>query len=380
MAMRTRQWRKLNNLIKNLLAVLCSLIVVCILIEVMLHLWDPFEFRVKGDKIVLPKNRHYVIKNSKIRSLDEVIVHTKNSLGFRGDNPPENFADYLTIISIGGSTTECFYLSDNKTWTDVLGKELKRDFKNVWINNAGLDGCSSRAHLVLLKDYIVELKPKVVIFLVGANDVWLQDANSYDDQIRLQNAGVFKKVLQKSEIYNLGLNLSRYWEARTFKIAHSSINLKTIEHISIPQDEIASLLKLHQDHYVQSYEGRLSSLVNICQANSIQPVFITQPSLFGEGMDAITGANLETAKIEKGLNGQAYWRLLELYNDATRKIASTHGVWLLDLAREMPKSSDYFYDTLHFTNAGAQKVAEIIYPKLSQLMATKFRDYQINRN
>ena len=97
-------------------------------------------------------------------------------------------------------------------------------------------------------------------------------------------------------------------------------------------------------------------------------------------MDPITGANLETAKIEKGLNGQAYWRLLELYNDATRKIASSNGVWLLDLAREMPKSADYFYDTLHFTNAGAQKVAEIIYPKLSQLMAAKFRDYQINRN
>lgn len=378
--MRTRQWRKFNNLINNVLAVICSLIVVCILIEVMLHLWDPFEFRVKGDKIVLPKNRHYVIKNSKIHSSDEVIVHTKNSLGFRGENPPENFADYLTIISIGGSTAECFYLSDDKTWPEALGRELRKDFKNVWINNAGLDGCSCRAHLVLLKDYIVKLKPKVVIFIVGANDVWLQDANNYDDQIRLQNVGVFKKVLQKSEIYNLGLNLSRYWEARTLKIAHSSVNLKTLEHISIPQDEITSLLKLHQDHYVQSYEGRLSSLVNICHDNSIQPVFITQPSLFGEGMDPITGANLETAKIEKGLNGQAYWRLLELYNDATRKIASTHGVWLLDLAREMPKSSDYFYDTLHFTNAGAQKVAEIIYPKLSQLMAAKFRDYQINRN
>jgi len=377
--MRFPHGREFNNLIKNILTILCSLIIAAILIEITLHIWDPFEFRVKGDKIVLPNNRHYIIKNNKISSLDDVIIHTKNSLGFRGDNPPEKFPDYLTIVTVGGSTTECFYLSDGKTWTDALGGELKQDFKKVWINNAGLDGCSSRAHIVLLNDYIVKLKPKIVIFLVGGNDIWLKDAEIFDNQIRLQNYGVIKNILQKSEIYSLGLNLYRYWEARNMKIVHSPVNLRTIEHISIPEEQISLLVKMHKDHYVKSYEQRLASLINICNDYTMRPVLITQPSLFGKGNDDITGVNLETPILDKKLSGKAYWTLLELYNETTRRVAAKNGAWLIDLAKEMPKSSKYFYDTVHFTNEGAQKVAEIIYPELSPLLAKEFKEFQIDR-
>lgn len=55
---------------------------------------------------------------------------------------------YLTIISVGGSTTECFYISDDKTWTHILGMKLKSVFTRVWINNAGLDGHSTFGHII----------------------------------------------------------------------------------------------------------------------------------------------------------------------------------------------------------------------------------------
>jgi hypothetical protein len=47
-------------------------------------------------------------------------------------------------------------------------------------------------------------------------------------------------------------------------------------------------------------------------------------------------------------------------NDVTRRVAATRQVLLVDLAREMPKDSRFFYDFLHFTNEGAQRVGEII--------------------
>jgi hypothetical protein len=53
--------------------------------------------------------------------------------------------------------------------------------------------------------------------------------------------------------------------------------------------------------------------------------------------------------------------VLELYNDVVRNIAAAHQVGLIDLKREMPKRTEYYYDLYHFTNAGCQKVAEIIY-------------------
>jgi len=59
-------------------------------------------------------------------------------------------------------------------------------------------------------------------------------------------------------------------------------------------------------------------------------------------------------------NGTLEWRLLELYNDVTRRVAVAQGLLLIDLARELPKDSRLFYDFLHFTNEGAAKVAEIV--------------------
>ena len=81
-------------------------------------------------------------------------------------------ADYLSLITIGGSTTECFYLSDGKTWTELLGLRLARDFPKVWINNAGLDGATTYRHLILLEDYVVQLKPNLGVFLQRGSTTW----------------------------------------------------------------------------------------------------------------------------------------------------------------------------------------------------------------
>lgn len=50
---------------------------------------------------------------------------------------------------------------------------------------------------------------------------------------------------------------------------------------------------------------------------------------------------------------------------------------MIDLAREMPKSTRYYYDLLHFTNEGAEKVAEIIHEKLCPYLAKKYNKYAI---
>jgi lysophospholipase L1-like esterase len=75
-------------------------------------------------------------------------------------------------MAIGGSTTECFYLSDGKTWEDRLANKLRKDFKKVWVNNAGLEGHTTFGHLILLQDYIVKLKPKYILLLIGLNDTY----------------------------------------------------------------------------------------------------------------------------------------------------------------------------------------------------------------
>ena len=153
----------------------------------MLRIYNPIPHRIKGDKIILPVKKRYNIKNNNNVKLDKNILHTKNSLGFRGTEIPQNFSDYLSIIAVGGSTTECFYLSDGDDWPSKLEIKLKEIYKNIVVQNAGLDGHSTFAHKILIDDHIVKLKPKIILFLIGANDVGRDDLNKGFDTKILKN-------------------------------------------------------------------------------------------------------------------------------------------------------------------------------------------------
>ena len=90
--------------------------------EMGLRVYNPFPFRVRGDSIVLPAHQTYTISHSGATKLEPVTRVTKNSLGFRGPEPPRAWSRWLTMLVIGGSTTECLFLSDGKTWTDELAR------------------------------------------------------------------------------------------------------------------------------------------------------------------------------------------------------------------------------------------------------------------
>lgn len=123
------------------LLLLCGLIAALIIAEVVLNLYNPFSWRLRGNKIILQTDEVKVVRNEEqIPNLDSVIVHTRNSLGFRGANPPADLSKSLSIVTVGGSTTECYYLSDNKTWPALLGERLASSFDRFWINIGGLDG------------------------------------------------------------------------------------------------------------------------------------------------------------------------------------------------------------------------------------------------
>ena len=293
-------------------------------------------------------------------------------MGFRGEAPPKNFAEYLTIIAIGGSTTACELISDNKTWCDILAVNLKSKFKSLWLNNAGLDGHSTYGHIVLMEDYIIKIRPKVVLFLVGANDIGLETPRIYDqDQFKKPLTGLvaplWDSLVNKSEVLNYSINFCRFFKAKRRGLTHTLWNFHEMNQFDIPAEKVPLIMLEQKQKYLTPYAERLNRLIEISRQNSIEPVLITQPSVFGDLVDPTTGINLARVN-STGWNGKVYWQVLELYNDVVRNIAAEHQVGLIDLAREMPKRTEYYYDIYHFTNAGCQKVAEIIYQNLYPLL------------
>jgi lysophospholipase L1-like esterase len=368
-----RTWAFLKNVLVLALAMVLALMV----LEGLIRIFEPIEFRVRGDKLQLPVNRTWVVRAPGVPGLDPVIHHRTNWLGFRGENPPRNFAAYLTIMTVGGSTTHCRNISEGKTWTDLLGKKLEKSYPKLWINNAGIDGQTTFGHLILMEDMIVPLKPKVVLFLVGANDQRYEASQKHDLRFLRKESNshigrFIDSLLARSEVYHYGINLMRYYNAQRWGLLHHPVDLTKIKPRDVPEQQIEAAKEEHRQRYLQPYASRLVRLIELSRENHIEPVLITQPYLLGQGKDDRTGVDLATAEdMGAGGNGKLGWEILELYNDVVRQVGRDHQVFTIDLARELPKSSRNFYDYYHFTNEGSAEVANIIYQHLNPFLQEK---------
>lgn len=383
---------------KNLLTLLLSIIVSIFILEIFLRVYNPFQFRVRGNRIILQSNVKYTKKNDTAPKLDKVIVHTKNSLGFRGSEPPQNFGDYLSIITIGGSTTECTLLSDGKDWPHVLKRELESSVKNVWVNNAGLDGHSTFGYTVLMEDYITKkYKPRIVLFLIGINDVGANTLSIFDRyNIKREKdetiAEYFKSkvnlLAEYLEILNSIIGIYRYNMAKRRGLTHRQIDLFTLNTIEdVSKDREASIIKEYREKYLPYYKKRVKYLVELSRNNGISPVLVTVPALYGDAIDNVTGINL--AKIPTGtisgemsgkieINGKLRWKVLELYHSITKEVGKEEDVLVIDLANEMPRSSKYYYDLIHYTNEGAEVVGKILYKYMCPFIQNKFPEYSLS--
>ena len=372
------EWHKkgAQAFLKNILALFLGIVLALMVLEGLIRIFEPIEFRVRGNTLQLPVNRKWVIRADGIPGLDAVINHQTNWLGFRGENPPKNFADYLTIFAVGGSTTHCRYISEGQTWVDLLGEKLKKSFPKLWINNAGCDGQTTFGHLILMEDIIVKLRPKVVLFLVGANDQHFEASQIHDRHLLRKKDNSYlgefiESLLARSEVYYYAINFIRYYNARKWNMLHHPVDLTKSNRKEVPEEQIEEAKEEHRKKQLKPYAIRLIKLIELSRENNIEPVLITQPYLLGTGVDDRTGVDLATVDAYSSGNGKMAWEILELYNDVVRQVGQDHQVLVIDLARELPKSSRNFYDFFHYTNEGSAEIANIIYQHLNPFLQKK---------
>ncbi|HKH48416.1 MAG TPA: SGNH/GDSL hydrolase family protein [Thermoanaerobaculia bacterium] len=345
--------------------------------ELVLRARNPLGFRMRGNTLVLPANKVYDIQadpRSRSDQLEAHVVHTKNSLGFRGPEPPGDFADWLTLVAVGGSTTECFYLSDGRTWPERLAARLQPELRQVWVDNAGLDGHSTFGHLLLTQQKLVPLHPKVVLYLVGLNDMFTDAPREFD---RMEQ-NPWAVIANHSELAATLLNLYRWNRTRNVEdlgAMPKPVALRDRPRHPVPP-AVAERLWREQDPRLDAFHDRLERLVALNRENGIEPVLITQPTLLG-GVDPRTGVDTRPMEVElwEKLDGALAWRLLERYNDVTRQVGRERGVLTVDLARSLPKDSTFFYDFFHMTNEGADQVGAILHGALAPWLAARYPGY-----
>lgn len=355
---------------------LCEMAIVggisLLLLEGVLRVHNPVELGLRGTQIVLPVNKHLLFTNPLQTSrLDRVIEVRYNSLGFRGPEPPFDADAAVRVVTIGGSTTHSARQSNGKAWPDLVAAALAIRFPGFWLNNAGMEGHSTFGHRFLLEQAIIPLQPDYALFLVGLNDRGLETERVFDGQARISDNPWHRRLIARSEALSTALMLWRQARAQRVGLMHWEFDLESTPRLDPEREDRASALRPHREFYVKAYRSRLRELVAMCRSAGIEPVLITQPALWGDGVDPSTSIPLSSLDVG-GLSGSLAWAILELYNDETRTLAAEQGVFLVDLARELTKDSRYFYDWVHYTNEGAAQIAVIV--------AQRFGDYLAERS
>ena len=211
----------------------------------------------------------------------------------------------------------------------------------------------------------------------------LRSEREFDQRIHGFNARSLERFLASaavhSELAAAALNLYRFYVPKSVMINNQrdpqEIDPKKLPDFKVTHEQLLAIVKDHREHYLGPYKKRLEKLVTICREHNIIPVLLTQPVLYGNVVDPATGVNLGHKFVARDMDGATGWDILELYNDVTRQVGQDKGVLVIDLARAMPKDSRDYFDLMHYTNVGAEKVAAIIDAQLTPYLAEKFPQY-----
>jgi hypothetical protein len=111
------------------------------------------------------------------------------------------------------------------------------------------------------------------------------------------------------------------------------------------------------------FERNVRSLIATARAHDISPVFLTQPILYGDGekWTRLQGESFWMRDQRLSVSAATYRRMLDIFNRKLLDICRQTSVPCIDLAAMIPTDQEYFYDSMHFTERGAELVAQDIF-------------------
>ncbi len=261
-----------------------------------------------------------------------------------------------TVFLLGGSTTECLEVSEEKR----IHVEIEKRLDNLSCINMGYSGNHSMHSLNLLANKIISLSPDVVVINHNVNDL----------SILLNTGTYFNQHPKRSLILTHSDQLNPYkvgypknWFVRTF-IPHISLVLlpTTFEGQDIPKNNEFSKDALRPDLNIDSlkqlYSKSLTGLVNYAKSWNVQPVLMTQASCFKE---------FEVENIEK-FKGYNLDSLHKEFNKVVRSVAKISDVSLVDAEKLMEDKKEYFYDTVHYTDSGSTFISNHLAKEIKRLL------------
>lgn len=280
--------------------------------------------------------------------------------------PSRKYADPdLSIVFLGGSTTECMFVDEDNRFPYVVGTLLEKETgRKINSYNGGLSGNNSLHAIDLLVNKVIPLQPRVVVFMENINDLsTLLYEKTYWNK---NNVRAPIETLAKSKLAGKMLkemlipNLNEAWRHFTKAL------------FSHEEDEFAGArgkkLVVDRAALAREFAMNLQMFVDICRARGITPVLMTQGNRITERPDPVVATYIGRYGQDTGISYQDFKAVYDLFNETIRQVGQKNGVLVIDLAREVPPDKEHLYDMVHFNDAGSVYAAKIIAARLKPLV------------
>lgn len=295
------------------------------------------------------------------------ITYTRDKWGLRGKYPA---LDDIDIITLGGSATDQRYVTDGKTWQDVIAQQFAAEGRNVSVVNAGVDGQSTYGHI---KDFdwwfptLPNFKPKYVLFYVSGNDIYKSDNSDFDDLVNNKPPTWKTHIKERSAMYHLLSTAMGVYEAHhVHKISHRKEPFGSWQWTTQP------LVKDHEQLIAKRldiYRKAIALLAEKTKAIGATPIFVTQSlSVYRFRPDgSVEGRQRQEMYDNTMINGvDLYYIIKDFWNVTMEECAKANGV-CVDAGDDMRWQPGDFYDVIHNTPQGADRLGKYLHEKLKDL-------------
>jgi len=262
------------------------------------------------------------------------------------------------VFFLGGSTTECIYVDEDKRWPSLISSilEHKLEGKQIGTYNCGVWGNTIPLSTNVLLNKVLPLKPTVCVLMHNINDMVLMihEKNYWEAKVpsrRLTAPLVNKestpsKEMSKSFLQKMGKLVSQDKKVHKAKTEWTTTDSEK----GFWEPKVMKVM----------FERALATFVAVCKANNIVPVMMTQANRFAMVPDKIIESHLEAMLVSLSISYTEFKEVYDLFNQTIRDIAYRESIECIDLAKDIPQDKKYMYDSVHFNNTGSEYVAEYI--------------------
>ena len=321
-----------------------------------------------------------------------------NSMGVRAREWSADRASEYRVLVLGASAMESIVVDQSRVWSTLLEAQLERmpDGRRPWVGNIGRAGLTSREHVLQMRHLPAVYDPDLVVLMVGINDLlhrlalgdaydprfaerpenlpWLMDRAFAVRPGALPQGRSTDSWLQRTYLWRLGRVL-KYQLLALPEIQDSrGENHRRWKRMRAEGGRISVLPPL--DEALAEYQRNLQEIVRLAAARKTPLLLVTQPALWRADLTVEEQGLLAMGGVGdyRRTPGALYYEAsalaqgLDAYNAVLREVCRLNSLSCVDLARLMPKTTEYLYDDCHLTDRAQVLVASALAEALDKAL------------